>query len=291
MADFEQRDQGQNAGTGNAGPEHFDPENFGKELRDHIVDRSTRWQRRREHRSGFAGAVVGLAVVTLGVLLLLQNLGIAQFEHIGDYWPLILIVLGTARAIGACSLRGRVWGGVVAGSGVLFLLHNLGYVQGNVWRMFWPLILIGVGLVMLVGAVERRGLGPRRDWGGGNPSAFTSRTGTANRLNEWATFGGVRRRIDTQEFEGGEANATFGGVELDLRNAGTKLDEITIEANAVFGGVEMRVPDTWEVSVRGSGIFGGYEDQTSEPRVMPTGKRPRLIITGYAVFGGVSVKN
>lgn len=263
-------------------------DDFGKNLRDEIVERSTRWQRRKA-RSPLGGVIVGLAIATLGVLLLLQNLGIPQFEHIGDYWPVILIVLGTARAVGGCSIRGRVWGGLIVGAGVLFLLHNLGYVHGNLWRLFWPLLLIGLGLVMLVGTIERRRMGGRRNWGGGPRSA--TRTGTANTLNEWATFGGIRRRIESQDFEGGEANAMFGGIELDLSKAGTQKDELIIEANAIFGGVDMRVPDTWEVSVQGSGIFGGYEDQTTEPRVAPGAKRPHLIITGHAIFGGVSVKN
>jgi predicted membrane protein len=108
-------------------------------------------------------------------------------------------------------------------------------------------------------------------------------------LNEFTVFGGVRRRIDSQEFEGGEVSAIFGGVEIDLRGAATKKDEVVIELNAIFGGVELRVPDTWDVTVRGAGIFGGYEDKTMPRRDTASGKRPLLVITGSAVFGGVTV--
>jgi hypothetical protein len=109
-------------------------------------------------------------------------------------------------------------------------------------------------------------------------------------LNEVTVFGGVRRRIVSQEFEGGEVSAIFGGVEIDLRAAGTKKDEVVIEMNAIFGGVELMVPDTWDVVVRGAGIFGGYEDKTGPRREPPSGgKRPLLVITGEAVFGGVTV--
>ncbi len=109
-------------------------------------------------------------------------------------------------------------------------------------------------------------------------------------MHEWAIFGGAKRRVETQDFEGGEALAIFGGVELDLHKAATKKDEIVIEANAMFGGIDMRVPDNWTVTVRGAGIFGGYEDKT-DSRSGEVGKQPHLVITGYAVFGGVSVKN
>jgi len=64
--------------------------------------------------------------------------------------------------------------------------------------------------------------------------------------------------------------------------------EAIFEANAIFGGVEMKVPAEWAVSVRGMGIFGGYEDKTKMP-VSPDA--PLLVVSGYAIFGGVSVSN
>jgi hypothetical protein len=57
----------------------------------------------------------------------------------------------------------------------------------------------------------------------------------------------------------------------------------------------MWVPDAWDVIVRGSSILGGFEDKTHRPSsnlAAPEGvKRPRLVIRGSAVFGGVVVKN
>jgi predicted membrane protein len=95
--------------------------------------------------------------------------------------------------------------------------------------------------------------------------------------------------MDTQDFQGGEAFALFGGVEVDLRKAASTQEEIVVEANALFGGIELRLPEAWNVSVRGAGIFGGYEDETIG--VTTDAKQPHLIINGFAVFGGVTVKN
>ena len=115
----------------------------------------------------------------------------------------------------------------------------------------------------------------------------------ASRLSEYAILGGVKRRIDSQEFEGGHVTAVMGGVELDLSRAGTKLPEVVIEANALLGGVELRVPADWDVVVRGMGILGGYEDATRPPVNMGAAgaPRPRLIVTGQALLGGVTVQN
>ena len=43
----------------------------------------------------------GVALVTIGILILLDNLGVADFEElIGTYWPLILIIWGTSILVG-----------------------------------------------------------------------------------------------------------------------------------------------------------------------------------------------
>lgn len=125
------------------------------------------------------------------------------------------------------------------------------------------------------------------DWG---PPAPSTTSGPANSLKESAVFGSIRRKIDSQEFEGGKIEAVFGGVRVDLRQAGTKLDEIFIRTDAVFGGVDLFVPETWRVTVRGDGVFGGFEDRTMARPATDT-KSPHLVVTGSAVFGNVSVRN
>jgi predicted membrane protein len=262
-----------------------------------------RWGRGRHH--GHGGVVGGVILAAIGVLLLLQNLGIPYFEDLERYWPVILIVVGIAQASRSMGMGGRVWGGAVFFAGVIFLLNNLGIIHGDIWRFLWPGVLIMIGLAMLARSLDR-------DTSGFNPGATGAQakrmadnirdrivsdiggirgSASINRLSEWAVFGGTRRRVDSQDFQGGEAFAMFGGVEIDLRKAGSTRDEIIIEANALFGGIEVRVPETWSVTVRGSGVFGGYEDETMDGRVASDAKQPHLIVNGFAVFGGVNIKN
>ncbi|MBV9746870.1 MAG: hypothetical protein JO099_24170, partial [Acidobacteriia bacterium] len=90
-----------------------------------------------------------------------------------------------------------------------------------------------------------------------------------------------------QDFEKIRVVAVFGAFELDLRDAGMKGDVAVVDATAVFGGVEIIVPEDWQVVPRGSGVFGGFSDETRSPE-QPT---KRLIITGAGVFGGVVITN
>jgi predicted membrane protein len=268
------------------------------EWRQAMRDRRDEWrQARREHwrgrHSGVGGLLVGTIFAGIGVLLLLQNLGILYVDDLWQYWPVILIVLGVSRAATSYAMGGRIGGGVMIAVGTIFLLHNLDIIHGNVWNFFWPVILICVGLGMLARNLDGHpewnwpgGIGP-----GGIGAGISGGSSTATTLHEVAIFGGGPRRIESQELEGGEVTVIFGGIGLDLRPAGTKKDKIVIEANAVFGGIDIRVPENWTVTVRGAGIFGGYVDRTAHVGSGEGAKQPHLIIRGAAVFGGVTVKN
>jgi len=280
----------------------FDSKDYGDRVRRDIhahvqdrlqrkMDRFQRKMERREHRhSGRFGVVFGAIVAGLGVLFLLQNLGILYFDDIWQYWPVILIVIGVSRAASSLGLGGRVAGGVMVFVGMIFLLENLGLIHGNVWRYLWPIVLIAVGLGMLVRAVERHNI-VTGNVAGGFPAGAAASSAAMGPFSPWAIFSGVRRRVESPDFEGGEALAIFGGLQLDLTEAGTKKDEMVIETNAFFGGIEIKVPENWNVSLRGSAIFGGIEDETANASSTADAKRPLLIITGFVVFGGVTVKN
>jgi hypothetical protein len=110
-------------------------------------------------------------------------------------------------------------------------------------------------------------------------------------LRETAVFGGGKRKISAPDFQGGKLDAVFGGFEVDLRQAGIAGDSAVLEINAVFGGAEVKVPRSWEVVMRGAGVFGGYADSTDHPDRAQYPNPKRLIVRGAAVFGGVEIKN
>jgi len=42
-------------------------------------------------------------------------------------------------------------------------------------------------------------------------------------------------------------------------------DYAVLKLDAVFGGADIKVPAAWEVVMKGSGVFGGFADQTQHP--------------------------
>jgi hypothetical protein len=82
--------------------------------------------------------------------------------------------------------------------------------------------------------------------------------------------------------------AFMGGGEIDLREANFADREVEINCVAVMGGVQVIVPPGVEVVVRGIGIMGGFEHPRDDGPPEPDA--PRVVISGFAFWGGVGVE-
>jgi predicted membrane protein len=221
----------------------------------------------------YGRALIGLVVVLVGLFFLLENMGVRTMA-LWRLGALVLIVLGLVKFFGTRTRSARMFGSILIAVGFLLLF--------DLWN-FWPLLIIVLGLHILW-----RGVGPR-----GVPQSGSSST-TTNQFSEFAIFGGSQRVVNSTAFEGGEITSVFGGIELDLRNAKIAADTVpVIDMFVLFGGVEIRVPESWEVDVELVAIFGGVEDGTGDPRAAfgTPESPPRLVLKGYALFGGLEIKN
>ncbi len=240
--------------------------------------------------------VLGLLVIGMGVLFLLDNLDILDFRHAVGFWPLALIVAGAVSLTGMSGNGPRssgYVGSVLIGLGVLMILSRLGILYVS-WGTLWPLVMIALG-----GLVLYRSLGPGRvrrvslDKGGAaglqvddGGAASSSSSGADDLVDIVAVLGGFERRLVTRDFRGGEITAIMGGCMLDLRDASI-VREAVINVFTIWGGINIKVPPDWTVILNGTPVMGGFSEKTATP---PDGSK-RLVIRGYAVMGGVEVRN
>ena len=245
--------------------------------------RHERWGRRPDYwRSSPAhGIVFSVAIIAIGVLFLLDNMGLVSFHEVARYWPAILIALGVVRLVDSHGTASVAFGGIMAGVGSLLLLDNLNIIYFD-WRIFWPAVLIGAGILMLFRTQEWQ---RNREAASQPPDAAPE----PGKLNLWAMFSGGERRIDAKDFRGGAIGAMFGGFEVDLRGATMAEAQATIDISVMFGGVDIQIPESWVAEVKGTALFGGFTDDTTPPA--PGQPAPHLIVTGYAMFGGVTISN
>jgi predicted membrane protein len=236
-----------------------------------------------------------------------------------------------AKSSRSASPSGLIPGIILIVVGTIFLLDHMGIIHGeNLWR-FWPLAIVGVGILkftkegersvgagfILVGIIVQLyklgivGLSWDTIWPFllivGGASMIWSRfempkipglqgslvSNGRDTLNEHALFGGVERRVNINNFRGGMITAVFGGVEVDFRSADIDGEEAVIFVEAIFGGIELTIPDRWNVSFQGQSIFAGFTDETRGALPDPSGAtlRKTLVLQGRAVFGGITVKN
>ena len=245
------------------------------------------YNRRHYSRETFEQArwIPALVLIGIGAAFLLNNLRIVPFYDIWQYWPVALIVVGLFRLVDSVHMNEKLMGGVLVVVGGLLLCRTLGLFQVT-WNTIWPLILIAVGVLLLV---QRLPLNLGIPMGNG-PFSCASGPVSADYLHETAIFSGGKRRVKG-DFKGGKMDCLFGGFDVNLRQASMTADSAELEINAIFGGAEIKVPESWEVILRGAGVFGAFNDETVRPDRGEFPNPKRLIVKGAAVFGGVNIKN
>jgi hypothetical protein len=234
----------------------------------------------REHREPQGRVIGGLIIVIVGGVLLARQLGIEL-----PYWlfnfEMLLIVIGVF--IGAKhNFRDIRWL-IPVTIGVILLVNNHIY-DFNVFRYFWPIFVIGIGLFMIL--KSRRG--SSASWGDNYPTAVT---GSEDVLECVTIFGGVKKNIISKDFKGGEAVTVFGGTELNLMQADSP-HKMVLELVQVFGGTKLIVPPHWKIHTEEMvTIFGGLNDKRPIHAQPMIDESKVLIIKGTCLFGGIDIKS
>ncbi|HRJ42859.1 MAG: hypothetical protein KJZ86_27715 [Caldilineaceae bacterium] len=220
---------------------------------------------------------IGGALVVGGLLLFMNNLNLINIGGIWRWLPTFFIVLGIWQLY-ANNFRFFTGPLILIGGGFLFQLSALGVLGIDSVFDLWPLILIVIGGSILM---DRLGL---------EIPALPGRNRNPDAVSIIAIFNGAEDTIHSERFEGGEVTAIFGGVEVNLREATPAQQPVTLNAFALFGGVEIRVPAAWHVRRDVIGIFGGTDDSRKQKPSGPD-MPVDLIVTGFALFGGIDVQS
>lgn len=226
--------------------------------------------------------IIGVLVIGLGVLFLLDNLDIIDFHRAITFWPVAFIVAGVLKLLDTRSPNGRLFGSILIGVGVIMILNRSGLFYIN-FRTIWPLALIAVGGSLLYRALRNKSAGPQA---GMAIQKGVDGSDSDELIDVTAVLAGFERRITGRPFRGGEVTAIMGGCNLDLRDSSIE-GEAVLNVFALWGGITLRCPPDWTVVLQGTPIMGGFEEKTATP---PDASK-RLIIKGYAIMGGVEVRN
>ncbi len=214
---------------------------------------------------------VGLVVIAIGLGLFLDAIDVFNFSQLlSDWWPMLIVIAGIISFLG--NPKSLIWPLMFVGAGIVLQMSILDVIDIRVGDLVFPFVLLIIGVSLLdSGSLKKRAASEISE----------------NVVDAMAAFAGVELQNASSDFKGGRAQAVFGGVELDLREAEIKA-EAELGVLAIFGGVEVRVPRDWRVEVEVSPVFGGVEDNTKQPIKKNS---PTLRLKGRCLFGGINVNN
>ncbi|OBV38654.1 LiaI-LiaF-like domain-containing protein [Janthinobacterium psychrotolerans] len=253
--------------------------------------------------------ILGVLVIGLGLVFLLDNLGLISVRYTFRFWPTLLIIFGLLKISQSRTRSGYVLGGVMVLLGVTWTFRAMGLFYIS-WNMLWPLVIIGIGIAVVSKSLpggrqrQRHRRFAARQQSAAQPDAFGQARNGAVSLDKAAApdangqvdddsiievsaiLGGFVRRVSSQRFRGGDINVIMAGCEIDLRQASIE-GEAVLNVFALCGGITIKVPPDWSVILQGTPILGGFEEKT----IVPPHQHKRLYVSGYAIMGGLEVRN
>ncbi len=228
-------------------------------------------------------AVFGLLVIAAGSIWLSINLGYIDpaIKHIIFSWPMLLLSIGL---INVADRDSRFTGLVLILIGGFFLAGRLVNTPYNFVGIYWPVLVIAVGILIFFSALGKK------IFGGKISNHRFTETSNCGDLDEVNIFGGSKKKVGNKNFSGGKIVNIFGGTELDLSQADMAEGSCILDIVCIFGGVSVVVPAEWSVQVSVVSILGGFGDKRTilQNRVEPS---KILIIKGVAIFGGGEIKS
>jgi len=223
--------------------------------------------------------VFGVIAILAGLVLLGTNTGFIphDWKSVIFSWQMLLIAIGIISLFGKESY---IPGIILILIGGIFIIPKFTMLPFSVHNLFWPAILIALGLIVLFKGFSRHSFRMREQ-------DLKLEDGY---IHEEAIFGGTKQRVTHQNFKGGKISCVFGGVEVDLTQAALAPGEHVLEISAIFGGASLIVPPDWKIILKNSSFLGGFEDKRRMVKENPDPSKV-LIIKAEAIFGGGEIKS
>lgn len=223
----------------------------------------------------------GVFLIAVGAIWILERLNLIPdvFDDVLISWQMLLIGIGVFSIIGG----NKTTGAILIVIGGFFLLPEITPIPYELRRIGWPILIIGVGVVLLVTHGGHNRKAP--------PHIEPGQQAGTNFFDDFVIFGGREVYVDSQDFLGGKTTSIFGGTEYDLRQAKLSENGAVIDCLSVFGGAGFKVPPDWTVKNEITAIFGAFTDKRgSSLNHIVTDPSKTLVIKGFAAFGGVEIK-
>ena len=224
--------------------------------------------------------LLGGILIFLGGLFLLNTMNILNFRftNVVFSWPFIMLVIGLFVLV---NTEKKFLGGTLSGIGALFLIERIFPEIDYDGGIIIPILFIVLGTYIIL---KKRKL----DSG----SEFFSDTSklSKDKIDDVSIFGGGTKIISSNNFQGGNVTAIFGGSEINLINCQLAEGDNVLDVLCVFGGTTIILPKEWNVVINVTSVLGGFSNKAIRNPSILIDQTRTLHIKGLAMFGGGEVK-
>lgn len=224
--------------------------------------------------------LLGGILIFFGGIFLLNTMNILHFRiaHVLFSFPFFMFVIGLFVLV---NTEKKFLGGILTGVGALFLIPKIfpevDYDGGIIIPIFF--IILGIYIILKKRKAEQ-------------PSIFNSDSSSVNKdkIDDVSIFGGGTKIISSNNFQGGNITAIFGGSEINLINCQLAEGDNVLDVLCIFGGTTIILPKEWNVVINVTSILGGFSNKAIRNPSIVIDQNRTLHIKGLAMFGGGEVK-
>ncbi|GEO21672.1 hypothetical protein CQA01_22060 [Cyclobacterium qasimii] len=176
--------------------------------------------------------------------------------------------------------------------GGFFLLRDMMFLPFHMGPLLLPIGLIILGLYIIVKKNRNKAFN-MEGWEKGFDKSMADGAGvfgqdSINYIKVDAFLTGVKRKVMSKDFKGGEITTVFGGSNIDLMHADIQ-GQAVLKVSVAFGGLKLIVPPHWDVQIGVSNLAAGIDDKRYTQHGSVQNIEKRLILTGSVIFGGIEI--
>ncbi len=221
----------------------------------------------------YKNIVYGIMLILLGIIIALISLDIIHTNLLfKGWWTLVIIIPSIIGLLFDDDKLGNLISLII---GILLLLGVRNIIDYKILlKLFVPILLVTVGLSLILKNILE--------------SKKTLQIKELNKVKDntkdiFATLSNENKKI-IGEFKGISIDAVFSNVELDLREAEIKKDQV-INVSTIFSGVTILTNNNIKVIVKSDSLFGGVSNHIEEKD-----EAKAIYINASCLFGGVEIK-
>jgi predicted membrane protein len=227
---------------------------------------------------------LGIFIIIIGVLFLANTFDLPIPNWLIS-WPMFIIGVGLLVGINN-KFKDWTWL-VISAFGLLFLIDKIAGYDIRMSAIFFPALLITLGIRLL------RRSKPKRvhqfDEESGNFTELAKDESLDDRLELVAVFAGNKKIIVSKNFKGGELVCVFGGNEINLSKCDIQ-GRVKLEIIQVFGGTKLIVPANWKIQSEIVSVFGGLDDKRNLIDFNSDDSKV-LVIDGVSILAGIDIRS